>query len=128
SFYLPLYPEMVLSVVFGFLIGIIGGSVGVAGGEYRIPVFLFVFGFPIKIAGTASQLVSLPTIAMALFKHRNLGSLSKRSLAVAALMGVPSVLGVIVSLTLLLTSGEDFIRFVFALLLSYTIVRLVIEL
>lgn len=128
SLSLPIYPEMALSVFFGFFIGIIGGSVGVAGGEYRIPVFLFVFGFPIKIAGTASQLVSLPTIAISLFKHRNLGFLSKRSLAVAALMGVPSVLGVIASLRLLLTSGEGFIRLVFTLLLSYTIVRLVIEL
>jgi uncharacterized membrane protein YfcA len=59
---------------------------------------------------------------------RTLGFFNKHSLTVAALMGVPSVLGVIVSLKLLLTSGEGFIRLVFTLLLSYTIVRLVIEL
>ena len=59
---------------------------------------------------------------------RNLGFLNKHSLTVAALMGVPSVLGVIASVSQLLTSGEDFIRLVFTLLLGYTIVRLVIEL
>lgn len=122
------YLEFPLAVVFGFLIGIIGGGVGVAGGEYRIPVLIFMFGFPIKIAGTASQLVSLPTILMALLRHTNMGFLSKRSLVVAALMGIPSVIGVIVSLRILLASGEEIIRLVFALLLTYTIVRLLLEL
>lgn len=125
---LPLYAEVSLSIFFGFLIGIIGGSAGVAGGEYRIPVFLFIFGFPIKVAGTASQLVSLPTILMALAKHRHLGFLSRRSLTVAALMGIPSIIGVIVSLEILVRSGEEFIILVFAALLLYTIIRLLLEL
>jgi uncharacterized membrane protein YfcA len=125
---LPFYYEMILSIFFGFVIGNISGSIGVAGGEYRIPVLLFIFGFPIKIAGTASQLVSLPTIAVGLLRHRNLGFITKRSLTLALLMGGPSVVGVFVSLKLLLTSGEDLIRLVFALLLSYTIIQLILEL
>ena len=124
----PIYAESPLAAAFGFLIGIIAGSIGVAGGEYRIPVLIFIFGLPIKVAGTVSQLVSLPTIIVALLKHRNMGFLSRRSLALAGLMGIPSVLGVVVSLRLLLAFGEEGIRLVFALILLYTIVRLLFEL
>lgn len=125
---LPIYFEALLSTAFGLLIGIVAGSIGVAGGEYRIPVLIFVFALPIKIAGTVSQLVSIPTIVIALLKHRSLGFFSRRSMTLAALMGIPSILGVIVSLRLLLASGEEFIRLIFALILLYTIIRLIVEL
>ena len=110
------------------LIGIVAGSVGVAGGEFQIPVLTFIIGLPIKIAGTASQLVSIPTIIVALLKHRNLGFLNKRAIWVAVVMGVPSVLGVLASLPILASSNEQIVELAFAAILLYTIVRLLLEL
>ena len=116
--------EVLLAAGFGLVIGIVAGSIGVAGGEYRIPVLLFIFGLPIKVAGTVSQLVSVPTIAVALLKHRSLGFLSQTSLLVAATVGIPSLLGVILSIYILLVLGEELIKLVFIGILSYTIIRL----
>ena len=119
--------ELVISVLGGLGIGIISGACGVAGGEYRIPVLTYLIGLPLKIAGTTSQLVSLPTIAVALWRHRRLGFITKPSLTTAAILGIPSVIGA--GLTGLLVAGlaTSYIEVVFILLLAYTVVRLVAE-
>jgi uncharacterized protein len=125
---LPTNLGLTLAVAFGFLIGIISGTIGVAGGEYRIPVLIYTFGLPIKIAGTASQFVSLPTILVALYRHRNLGFFSRRSLVLAGVMGIPSLVGVELSQFILVASSDQFIRLVFLVILLYTVARLLLEL
>jgi len=119
--------ELVISILGGLGIGIISGSCGVAGGEYRIPVLTYLIGLPLKTAGTASQLVSLPTIAVALWRHRRLGFFTKPSLTTAAILGMPSVVGA--ALTGLLVAGLAtlYIEITFVLLLSYTVIRLLAE-
>ncbi len=119
--------ELVISMLGGLGIGIISGCCGVAGGEYRIPILTYLIGLPLKIAGTASQLVSLPTIAVALWRHRRLGFFTRPSLTTAAILGIPSVIGA--ALTGLLVAGLAtlYIEVTFVLLLSYTVVRLVAE-
>jgi len=119
--------ELVFSILGGLGIGIISGSCGVAGGEYRIPVLTYLIGLPLKIAGTTSQLVSLPTIAVALWRHRRLGFFTKPSLTTAAILGIPSVVGA--ALTGLLVAGLAtlYIEITFVLLLSYTVIRLLAE-
>jgi len=124
----PAYIEYPLAAFFGVLIGIIAGSVGVAGGEYRIPVLLYVFGLGIKVAGTASQFVTLPTVMVALAKHRSKRIFSRQALVLSALMGIPSVAGVALSALLLVSAGEELIRLIFACILLYTIARLLLEL
>lgn len=125
---LPQAVELPIAGFFGLLIGVISGVVGVAGGEYRIPVLVFLFGFGIKVAGTTSQLVSLPTILVALYKHRAMGFVKPESLRIAAAMGAGSVLGAVIGTLILLSSGEKIVEVVFALLLFYTVSRLVLEL
>jgi len=119
--------ELVFSVLSGLGIGIISGSCGVAGGEYRIPVLTYLIGLPLKIAGTASQLVSLPTIAVALWRHRRLGFFTRPSLTTAVILGIPSVVGA--ALTGLLVAGLAtlYIEITFVLLLAYTVIRLLAE-
>jgi len=119
--------DVIVSVISGLGVGIISGSAGVAGGEYRIPVLTYLIGLPIKIAGTASQLVSLPTIAIAVWRHRRLGFLTRRGLVAAAMLGIPSV--VAASLTGLLVAGLPtlYVDLLFIAILGYTIFRLVSE-
>jgi uncharacterized protein len=119
--------DLVLSVISGLGVGVISGSAGVAGGEYRIPVLTYLIGLPIKIAGTASQLISLPTIAIAVWRHERLGFLTRRSLVVAAMLGIPSV--VAASLTGLLVAGLPtlYVDLLFIAILGYTIFRLLAE-
>lgn len=119
--------DLILSVISGLGVGIISGSAGVAGGEYRIPVLTYLIGLPIKIAGTASQLVSLPTIAIAVWRHKRLGFVTRRSLVAAAMLGIPSV--VAASLTGLFVGGIPtlYIDLLFIAILAFTIFRLLSE-
>src|SRR2546427_4734064 len=125
---IPPVIELPVAAFFGLLIGIVSGAVGVAGGEYRIPVLIFLFGLGIKVAGTTSQLVSLPTILVALWKHRAMGFVTRGGLRIAAAMGIGSVVGAVIGTVILVSSSEKVVELVFALLLLYTIVRLTWEL
>jgi uncharacterized membrane protein YfcA len=68
----------VVAALFGLFIGLVSSLLGVAGGELIIPMLVFVFGAGIKTAGTASLLISLPTVAVGVIRHRRLGSFADR--------------------------------------------------
>jgi uncharacterized membrane protein YfcA len=86
------------AVVFGLGIGLVSSLLGVAGGELIIPTLVFAFGAGIKTAGTASLLISLPTVAVGVLRHRRLGAFSDRDdlTRTVAPMGVGSVVGAVV--------------------------------
>jgi uncharacterized membrane protein YfcA len=90
--------RVVASVIFGLGIGLVSSLLGVAGGELIIPTLVFAFGVGIKTAGTASLLISLPTVAVGVLRHRRLGSYVDRAdlTRTVAPMGVGSVIGAVV--------------------------------
>jgi uncharacterized protein len=90
--------RLVAAVVFGLGIGLVSSLLGVAGGELIIPTLVFAFGADIKVAGTLSLLISLPTVAVGVLRHRRLGAFSdRRDLSqTVAPMGVGSVIGAVV--------------------------------
>ena len=94
---LPLV-RLVAAVIFGLCIGLVSSLLGVAGGELIIPTLVFAFGAGIKTAGTASLLISLPTVAVGVLRHRGLGSYEERAdlTKTVAPMGVGSVIGAVV--------------------------------
>jgi uncharacterized membrane protein YfcA len=49
-------------VVAGFGIGVVASLMGVAGGELLIPTLVLLFGTDVKLAGSLSLAVSLPTM------------------------------------------------------------------
>jgi uncharacterized protein len=90
--------RLVAAVIFGLGIGLVSSLLGVAGGELIIPTLVFAFGAGIKTAGTASLLISLPTVAVGVLRHRRLGSFTERAdlTKTVAPMGVGSVVGAVV--------------------------------
>jgi uncharacterized membrane protein YfcA len=100
----------VLAGLVGFAVAVVSGSLGVAGGEMRIPALMYLFGIPIKEAGTISLLVSIPTVAAGAFTYRRLGHLPNRAIAVALLMGVGSLLGVVLGASLLASVDKHTIK------------------
>lgn len=93
SFVLGGATKLILLAISGFLLGIISGIFGVAGGEFRIPILMFLFALPIKVAGTVSSLVALFAQGGGLWKHQRLKHISKDGLIIAASMGASSILG-----------------------------------
>lgn len=53
-----------VAVALGFGIGVVSSTLGVAGGELIIPTLVFVFGADMKLAGTASALISFPAVCL----------------------------------------------------------------
>jgi uncharacterized membrane protein YfcA len=97
---LPASPlvRLLAAVIFGLGIGVVSSMLGVAGGELIIPTLVFAFGAGIKTAGTASLLISLPTVVVGVLRHRRLGSFTDRAdlTQTVAPMGVGSVVGAVV--------------------------------
>ncbi|VUD72963.1 hypothetical protein MET9862_03572 [Methylobacterium symbioticum] len=61
--------QIVAGVVFGFLIGVVASLLGVAGGELLIPTLVVLFGADIKLAGSLSLAVSLPTMLVGFTRY-----------------------------------------------------------
>lgn len=61
--------QMLAGVVSGFWIGVVASLMGVAGGELLIPTFVLLFGADIKIAGSLSLVVSLPTMLVGFARY-----------------------------------------------------------
>lgn len=61
--------QMAAGVAAGFGIGVVASLMGVAGGELLIPTLVLLFGADIKLAGSLSLAVSLPTMLVGLARY-----------------------------------------------------------
>ncbi len=61
--------QIVAGVAFGFGIGVVASLLGVAGGELLIPTLVLLFGADIKLAGSLSLAVSLPTMLVGFTRY-----------------------------------------------------------
>lgn len=84
-----------VGVGLGVGVGLVSSLLGVAGGELLIPIFVYAFGAPIKTAGMAGMLVSIPTVATGLWRYYRIGSLSLASVALLGLMALGSIIGAV---------------------------------
>lgn len=75
SLQLPAMVRILLGFVMGIVIGVFSSMLGVAGGELIIPTILIIFSTDIKLAGSLSLAISVPTILIGLMKYRNQGAL-----------------------------------------------------
>lgn len=85
-------------ILFGLAIGLVSSLLGVAGGELIIPTLVFAYGADIKTAGTASLLISLPTVLVGVLRHARRGVYAdKRALSTTVIpMGIGSVFGAVI--------------------------------
>jgi uncharacterized membrane protein YfcA len=62
-------PRIAAGVVAGLGIGVVAALLGVAGGELLIPTIVLLYGLDIKIAGSLSLMVSLPTMIVGFARY-----------------------------------------------------------
>ncbi len=89
--------EAAAGVAAGFGIGVVAAVMGVAGGELLIPAIVLLHGVDVRLAGSLSLLVSLPTMLVAFFRYSRdqaFGVLRRHARFVAA-MAVGSVAGAV---------------------------------
>ncbi len=118
--------RLVAAVIFGLGIGLVSSLLGVAGGELIIPTLVFAFGAGIKTAGTASLLISLPTVAVGVLRHRRLGSFTDSAdlTQTVAPMGVGSVVGAVVGGLFVGVVPAAVLKFVLGVILIVSAVRI----
>ncbi len=94
-------PDMATRVAVGLGIGlgvgVVSSVLGVAGGELLVPALIFVFGADIKIAGTASILISLVIVATGIWRYGRAGAIPLNTGAqrIGAAMVAGSLVGAI---------------------------------
>lgn len=104
----------------GFGIGVVASLLGVAGGELLIPTLILLFGIDVKLAGSLSLAVSLPTILTGFTRYS-----SDRSFAVVGrnrkfvlMMAAGSLFGAFLGGQLLaMVSGNVLLPFLAAILI-----------
>lgn len=89
------FPRIIAGIVAGFAIGVVASLLGVAGGELLIPTLVLIFGADIKLAGSLSLAVSLPTMVVGFARYSQDRSFAVlgNNLSFVALMAAGSVLG-----------------------------------
>ncbi len=96
-------PRVAAGVVAGLVIGVVAGLLGVAGGELLIPAIVLLYGLDIKIAGSLSLLVSLPTmvVGFARYSRADAFAVLRRERGLMRWMIAGSILGAAVGSLLL---------------------------
>lgn len=87
--------RMIAGTIAGLVIGMVAAVLGVAGGELIIPTLVILFGVDIKLAGSLSLCISLPTMIVAFFRYAQSGAIElfKREKKFLLWMALGSVLG-----------------------------------
>ncbi len=110
----------------GVVIGFLSSLLGIAGGEFIIPVMIFLFGTDIKTAGTASLLIAIPTVLTGVVRHWLNGRFRSRSMIMllAIPMSLGSAVGAMLGGGLAGVVPSDALRFTLAAILAVSAVKL----
>lgn len=100
---IPFALQIVLGLLAGFVIGIFSSALGVAGGELIIPTITLLYGLDIKLAGTLSLAISIPTLLVGLFRYQQRHALTpaRRAAALVVFMSLGSIGGALIGSALL---------------------------
>lgn len=94
----PLFTGATLAavgIIVGFWIGVVAALMGVAGGELLIPTIVLLFGADLKLAGSLSLAVSLPTMIVGFTRYSRDQSFSviRAQRSFILVMAVGSIVG-----------------------------------
>lgn len=118
--------QLVAGVAAGFAIGVVASLLGVAGGELLIPTLILLFGIDIKLAGSLSLAVSLPTmlVGFARYSLDDTFAVLRRNSRFVAAMAIGSVIGSFIGALLLGVVPATVLLPVLALILLISSVKL----
>ena len=124
-----IYIELIVAILCGLLIGIISSLLGVAGGEVIIPILILIFGIDIKLAGTLSLIISLPTMIVGITRHKNNKMYTEKSelKALVLPMGIGSIIGASIGAFLVIYAPSELLKIILGALLIFTSIKILTE-
>jgi len=121
-----LWARSLAGVTAGFFIGMVAAVLGVAGGELLIPTIVLLYGVDIKLAGSLSLAVSLPTMLVGFFRYSRGTAFEvlaqERELLVAMVVG--SIIGAGIGAMLLGVVPAGMLTVSLSLLLIFAAVKI----
>jgi uncharacterized membrane protein YfcA len=110
----------------GLLVGAVSSLLGVAGGEFIIPILIFAFGVDIRTAGTASVLISVPIVLTGIARHWLTGHYRSRSMFQYLIlpMSLGSLIGAVAGGYLAAWAPTDALRIALGVVLALSSLKL----
>jgi uncharacterized membrane protein YfcA len=120
---------IIIGLCCGLAIGFISSLLGVAGGELIIPTLILIFGVDVKIAGTASLLISLPTIIIGIIRHfANSGYSKKDDITnIVIPMGIASIIGAFIGTVLIIFVPSQILKIILGFILIISSIKIFIK-
>lgn len=124
-----IYTELIVAFFSGIIIGIVSSLLGVAGGEVIIPILILIFGIDVKLAGTLSLIISLPTMLVGITRHvHNKMYTDKSEIGLLVVpMGISSIIGVSIGAFLVIYVPSVVLKIILGALLIFTSIKLFAE-
>ena len=107
--------DLMLSTPLTFMIGYMGGTLGIAGGWLKIPLMVVLFNVPMKIAVASSALMVTFTGFSGFLGHSVVGQFDPR---LALSLSVITIVGAQIGSRISTKTESNFLRFMFAFVLS----------
>lgn len=124
SLVVPFTLKFALGALAGIVIGMFSSMLGVAGGELIIPTIILLFAVDIKLAGSLSLAISIPTIIMGLVKYGRQGKFSGLPVGFILWMSAGSIVGALIGSYLLAYVRGSFLQIFLGLILLVSAVKL----
>ncbi|MFN4017311.1 MAG: sulfite exporter TauE/SafE family protein [Reyranella sp.] len=117
--------QVVAGVAAGFAIGVVASLMGVAGGELLIPTLILLFGADVKLAGSLSLVVSLPTmlVGFARYSRDSTFAVLSRNVRFVLVMALGSIAGSFIGAMLLGVIGSTYLLPLLAAILVISSVK-----
>lgn len=124
---LPTLLRVALGFLAGIAIGVFSSMLGVAGGEMIIPTIVILYSVDIKLAGSLSLAISIPTIIIGLVRYQRRGKLSGVSeyRAFILWMALGSIAGALLGSYLLRFVSSAFLYILLGLILFGSAIKLI---
>lgn len=123
---IPALLQIITALLAGIIIGVFSSLLGVAGGELIIPTIILIFAVDIKIAGSLSLAISIPTVLMGLFKYNRQQKLQEIKLEkfFIIMMGIGSIIGAFIGSYLLQYIASSFLYWMLGIILLISAFKL----
>jgi hypothetical protein len=107
--------DLMLSTPLTFIVGYMGGMLGLAGGWLKVPIMVVLFNVPMKIAVATSSLMVMITGFSGFLGHSVVGHFDPR---LALSLSVVTVIGAQIGSRISIKTESSVLRFIFALILG----------
>jgi uncharacterized protein len=122
-----LFIRALAGLLVGLGVGVVSSMLGVAGGELLIPALMFLFGAEIRVAGSASLLISLAIVATGVWRYRQAGALpmtgGPRRIAISMTAG--SLIGAVLGAMAVAVAPAIFLKIVLGAVLIFAAIKTV---